>query len=131
MDRIVVRDLTNINAATSAKTFSKNKTVIKIYTNATSWELKEEVAKLFNLSTRYISVKLPDGSFLDKSTHGMVMSNFNLKSGDVIIAKKLDLKEHIPSEPLSDEYGRLSEPLLKILNEWFDLYSTEDGYMTA
>ena len=43
---------------------------------------------------------------------------------------KITIEEEVADAPLRGTDGKLSERLREIFNEWFDMYSNEEGSMT-
>ena len=81
LDRIIVRYMIKSKLSYTGPKLDKS-IVIKLYTSATVWELKREVAKMLGLSPKYIKIKLPNGDILLSNQHGMTLQQLNFKNGD-------------------------------------------------
>ena len=52
-----------------------------------------------------------------------------IEDHDTISASKNKVEEEVANAPLIGNDGKLSEKAKQIFNEWFDLYSNEEGVM--
>lgn len=54
---------------------AKNKTcIMKIYSNATVWEFKKEVAKQFDLAPKYLKIELSSGNLIKDTENGATLA---------------------------------------------------------
>jgi hypothetical protein len=70
---------------------------------------------------------LGHGQVIKDLENGKTLAQLGLQSHDVITAYKVQIEEDIPNAPLIGPDGKLSEKAKVIFNEWFDMYSDENG----
>lgn len=122
--------LENITIKNKASNKGKN-LLVKIYSNATVWEFKKVVAKMLDLAPKYLKLEIGiGGKVITQAENGKTLAQLNLQSNDSVFAYKKQVDEEIPNAPLIAQDGKLSEKAKQIFNEWFDLYSDENGGMT-
>ena len=104
--------------------------VMRIYSNATVWEFKKEVARQFELAPKYLKLEIGTSKIIKDTENGKTLAQLGLKSNDQLSAYKIHIEEEIPNAPLTGPDGKLTEKARAIFNEWFDMYSDENGQMT-
>lgn len=63
--------------------------------------------------------------------NGKVIEQLGIKSGDVLTLTRIEIHEDVQQAALVDpNTGYLTEKAKAIFDEWFDMYSTEEGVMT-
>ncbi len=110
---------------------AKTKTcIMRIYSNATVWEFKKEVSRQFELAPKYLRLEMGNNRVVKDTENGKTLAQLGLKSNEQLTATKIFVEEEIPNAPLIGSDGHLSEKAKAIFNEWFDMYSNENGQMT-
>jgi hypothetical protein len=100
---------------------------LRIYSNATVWEFKKVVAKQFELAPKYLKLEIGTTKVIKDTENGKTLAQLGLKSNDQLSAYKIHVEEEIPNAPLTGTDGKLTEKARAIFNEWFDMYSDENG----
>ncbi len=100
---------------------------MRIYSNATVWEFKKEVAKQFELAPKYLKLEMSGSRVIKETENGKTLAQLGLKSNEQLTAYKIYVEEEIPNAPLIGPDGKLTEKARAIFNEWFDMYSDENG----
>ena len=105
---------------------------MSIYSNATVWQFKKEVAKQLELAPKYLKLELAqgEGRVIKDIENGKTLGELGIKNDEVITAYKIHIEEEVADAPLRTPDGKLSEKASQIFNEWFDMYSDEQGAMT-
>mmetsp|Transcript_394 Transcript_394/g.568 ORF Transcript_394/g.568 Transcript_394/m.568 type:complete len:91 (-) Transcript_394:1313-1585(-) len=88
LDRIIVRYMVKSKISYYSSAKLARSIVVKLYTSATVWEFKREVAKMLDLSPKYIKLKLPNNEIIRTNQHGMTLQELKLKNGDILTATK-------------------------------------------
>ena len=125
LDRIIVRYMIkNPTSYWGGKKLDRS-IVIKLYTSATVWEFKKEVARILGLSPKYTKLKLPNKELIRDNQHGMTLQELKFKNGDVLVAEKIAVPtEKIVEAPLIDRVRRTLTPRAEaIFTEWYHLYN--------
>ena len=91
LDRIIIENLTSGKA---------ENIIVRAFTSATVWEFRKVVSKQILLSPRYVQFELPDGSKINNSQNGMTLEQLNIKNGDIITARRIEIAEYIKADPL-------------------------------
>ena len=122
LDRIIVRYYTKSKMSWSGPKLTRS-IVVKLYTSATVWEFKREVAKMLGLSPKYIKLKLPNDEILRSNQHGMTLQQLGLKNGDALKAYKKTVEEQVVAAELIDPTNKcLVQRAIDIFSEWYDIY---------
>ena len=100
--------LENITIRNKASPKAKS-ILIKIYSNATVWEFKKEVARLLDLAPKYLKLEIGTNIVIKDVENGKTLAQIGLKSGDVVNAFKIQVEEEIPNAPLIGQDGKLTE----------------------
>ena len=123
LDRIIIENLTSGKA---------ENIIVRAFTSATVWEFRKIVSNQIHLSPRYVQFELPDGSKINNSQNGMTLEQLNIKNGDIITARRIDIAEYIKQDPLVDEEENLKPDAFQMFNEWFTLFmDPEKGKMSV
>ena len=62
----------------------------------------------------------------------MTLEQLNIKNGDIITARRIDVREFIRPDPLIDEEENLKPEVYEMFNMWFNLFmDPEKGKMTT
>ena len=62
----------------------------------------------------------------------MTLEQLNIKNGDIITARRIDVREFIRPDPLIDEEENLKPEVYEMFNMWFNLFmDPEKDKMTA
>ena len=61
---------------------------MKIYSNATVWEIKKEVSKMLDLAPKYLKLEINNGRIIKDIENGKTLAQIGLQSNDVITAYK-------------------------------------------
>lgn len=113
------------------KTQPKNKNIMmRIYSNATVWEFKKEVAKQLGLAPKYLKLEIGHNTVIKDTENGKTLAQLAMQSNDQINAYKIQVEEEVPNAPLIGPDQKLSEKARQIFNEWYDMYSDENNKMT-
>ena len=106
---------------------------ISIYSNATVWDFKKQVALALDLAPKYLKLERVFGyssySTIKENENGKTLAQLGLQSGETLTAYKLQVEEEVVNAPLTGPDGQLTEKAKEIFNEWFDMYS-DNGKMT-
>ena len=105
---------------------------MSIYSNATIWQFKKEVAKQLELAPKYLKLELSQGEdrAIKDIENGKTLGEMGIKNDEVITAYRINIDEEVEDALLITPCGYLSVKARQIFNEWFDLYSDESGSMT-
>lgn len=104
---------------------------INVFASTTVWEFRKAVGRMVDLAPRYIEIKTADLTVLDDSKNGHVIAQVGIKSGDIITVRRITVEEEIEQVKLIDpETQQLVKLAADIIDEWFDMYSSEEGVMT-
>ena len=77
------------NISIKNKASPKNKNILmKIYSNATVWEIKKEVSKMLDLAPKYLKLEINNGRIIKDIENGKTLAQIGLQSNDVITAYK-------------------------------------------
>ncbi len=101
---------------------------MSVYSNCTFWDFKKQVSEKLGLVPKYLKIE-KGGKVIKDTENGRTLGELGFQTNEYIIAEKNDVKEVIPQAELIIN-GKLNEKALKIFNEWFDMYSNEEGRMT-
>ena len=63
-DRIIINNMTSRKA---------ENIVVRVFSSATVWEFRKEVARLIDLSPKYVEFELPNKSKITDNMNGMVL----------------------------------------------------------
>lgn len=103
---------------------------LSLYSNTTFWEFKKQVANKLGLSPKYLKLQRSEGKTIKDTEHGRTLGELGFTSNETITALKVNIQEEVPNAPLIGPDNKLTERAKKIFDEWFDLYSNEEGRMT-
>lgn len=103
---------------------------MSIYSNATVWEFKKVVSQKLGLAPKYLKLEKGFNTLIKDTENGKTLASLGIQPGDQFTAYKLNIQEEIPNAPLTDSNRKLTEKAKQIFNEWFDIYSDENGQMT-
>lgn len=106
---------------------------MSLYSNTTFWEFKRQVAERLGLAPKYLKLTMNlkgDSRVIKDTEHGNTLGELGFQTNELLTAEKLQIVEEVPNAPLIGPDGKLTEKAAKIFNEWFDLYSDENGRMT-
>jgi hypothetical protein len=101
--------------------------LISIYSNTTFWEFKSQVSKKLGLTPKYLKLQRANGKAIKDVDNGKTLAELGFSTNEQLTAFKINIVEEVPNAPLTGPDGRLTEKASKIFNEWFDLYSDENG----
>jgi len=62
-----------------------------VFSNSTLWEVKQEIARVFDYSPKYLQLEIGSGynlSDLKETDNGKTMKELGIKGGEIITAKK-------------------------------------------
>ena len=86
LERIIVRYMVKNKQSYYGGLKLDRSLIFKVFTSATVWELKKEVASKLGLSTKYIKLTLPNKEVIKESQHGQTLQELNFKNGDIMTA---------------------------------------------
>ena len=99
---------------------------MKVYSSATVWEFKLEVAKHLELTPKYLQFELGD-KVLQDDQNGSTIAEIGIKSEDIITARRVTVNEYIETASIINyETGMLCDRAIEIFTEWFHLYCNAD-----
>ena len=84
---------------------------MSIYSNATVWQFKKEVAKQLELAPKYLKLELAqgEGRVIKDIENGKTLGELGIKNDEVITAYKIHIEEEVADAPLRTPDGKLSE----------------------
>ena len=97
--------------------------IISIYSNATFWDFKQQVAAKLGLAPKYLKLQRADGKAIKDLDNGKTLAQLGFSAHEQLTALKINIEEKVPNAPLVGPDGKLTERASKIFNEWFDMYS--------
>ena len=100
---------------------------MSIYSNTTFWDFKRQVAEKVGLSPKYLKLSRADGKAIKDTENGRTLGELGFSTSEQLTAFKINIEEEVTFAPLVGPTGRLTEKTAVIFNEWFDLYSDENG----
>ena len=103
---------------------------MSIYSNATLWEFKKEVAKQLELAPKYLKLEKGQNRVLKDTENGKTLGELGFQNNETITAYKIYLEEEVTNAPLIGPDNNLTEKAKQIFNEWYDMYSDENNIMT-
>ena len=104
--------------------------LMSIYSNTTFWDFKRQVAEKVGLSPKYLKLSRSDGKAIKDTENGRTLGELGFSTSEHLTAFKINIEEEVTFAPLVTTAGRLTEKTSVIFNEWFDLYSDENGQMS-
>jgi hypothetical protein len=105
----------------------RNNIILSLYSNTTVWELKRTVAKHLELIPKYLRLERQNGKAIRDLDNGKTLGELGIQNNEVIVATKMHVEEEVPNAPLIGPDGKLSTRAKEIFNEWYDMYSDENG----
>ena len=122
LDRIIIKNQTRPN---------QPNIIVRVLTNATVWEFVDKVSRMIDLAPHYVQFKLSDGKTIRDSDYGKTLRETSIENQSIITVTRLDFEDEVKPAPVIDQStNQLSERAAQILGDWFDSYSTKDGFMT-
>ena len=86
------------------------------------------MSEKLGLAPKYLKIS-KNSNVIKDTENGITLGELGFATGENLIAEKNEIKEVVPTADLIVN-GKLSDKAFKIFNEWFDMYSNEDGQMT-
>ena len=123
---------------------------IKTYSNSTFYSLKNQLTKLINYHYDFMKFELinvPNKKEINsnkineqnqllnntkseieltRKDNGKTLKSLNIKNQSTIIIKSNGLEQQIPDSEILDNEREVTEETIKIFNEWYDKYSTNN-----
>jgi len=85
------------------------------------------VSEKLGLTPKYLKLQRANGKAIKDVDNGKTLAELGFSTNEQLTAFKINIVEEVPNAPLTGPDGRLTEKASKIFNEWFDLYSDENG----
>ena len=98
---------------------------IKIYGNTTMWDLKEILAKKVAVCVDFIKIIIFKNYEIENTDHGKTVIDMKISENDTIKVQRNTLDSLIPQVELLIN-GEVVPECIKIYNDWYDYYSTDD-----
>jgi len=105
---------------------------MSLYSNATVWELKKQIASALHLSPQFVWIDIDQGAesrSIKDVDNGRTLADMGIKANEVLVASKIKHDEEIPKAPLLGPDKKMVPKLVEIFGELFKLYS-KDGFMS-
>lgn len=83
--------------------------VLSIYSNATIWEFKKEVAKALELAPKYLKIESNNGKMIKDLDNGKTLAELGYTNNDIFTAYKVHIEEEVVNAPLIGADGKLTE----------------------
>jgi hypothetical protein len=103
--------LEKVNIKNKASSKKVNMTM-SVYSNATVWEFKKELARQLELAPKYLKIERGKGVVVKDIENGKTLGELGLQNNELITAYKINIEEEVVDIPLKNPDGKLNERLL-------------------